>query len=153
MKQDEADRLAAKMDLPEPDVGFDNDYYDGLTRYETPVPRFCEYQYYTESKVREAISDALVKLTQHEPIAKVCHDLEGHIGWNPKITELPDEGTDLYTQPAQPAREWVGLTDFDIASAMTGQHKVGLSFTALCNIARAIEAKLREKNDGQAGEN
>ena len=47
---------------------------------------------------------------------------------------------------ATPAREWVGLTDVEIASAMTGQPEVGISFQALCNIARAIEAKLREKN-------
>jgi hypothetical protein len=32
-----------------------------------------------------------------EPVAKVCHDLEGHIGWNPKLTELPTEGTELFT--------------------------------------------------------
>ena len=39
-----------------------------------------------------------------EPVAKVCHDLEGHIGWNPKLTELPPEGTELFTA-AQPAQE------------------------------------------------
>jgi len=36
-----------------------------------------------------------------EPIAKVCHDLDGHIGWRPGLTELPPEGTELFT--AQPA--------------------------------------------------
>jgi hypothetical protein len=47
---------------------------------------------------------ALNKLAQpvQEPVAKVCHDLEGHIGWNPKLTELPPEGTELFTA-AQPA--------------------------------------------------
>jgi len=39
-----------------------------------------------------------------EPVAKVCHDLEGHIGWNPKLTELPPEGTELFTA-AQPEQE------------------------------------------------
>ena len=39
-----------------------------------------------------------------EPVAKVCHDLEGHIGWSPKLTELPPEGTELFTA-AQPAQE------------------------------------------------
>jgi hypothetical protein len=38
---------------------------------------------------------------QGEPVAKVCHDLDGHIGWNPSLTELPDEGTKLYTTPQQ----------------------------------------------------
>lgn len=38
---------------------------------------------------------------EQEPVAKVCHDLDGHIGWNPKLTQLPDEGTLLYTKPPQ----------------------------------------------------
>jgi hypothetical protein len=37
-----------------------------------------------------------------QPLARVCHDLEGHIGWNPQLTELPPEGTELFTA-AQPA--------------------------------------------------
>ena len=36
---------------------------------------------------------------QQEPVAKVCHDLDGHIGWNPNLRQLPDEGTALYTSP------------------------------------------------------
>jgi hypothetical protein len=48
-----------------------------------------------------------------EPVAKVCHDLEGHIGWNPRLIELPEEGTELFTA-AQPApvlegRDWTLL--------------------------------------------
>jgi hypothetical protein len=38
-------------------------------------------------------------LEHQEPIAKVCHDLAGHIGWNPDLDELPEEGTLLYTTP------------------------------------------------------
>jgi hypothetical protein len=38
-----------------------------------------------------------------EPVAKVCPDLPGSIGWNPCLTELPPEGTELFTHPlAQP---------------------------------------------------
>jgi hypothetical protein len=35
-----------------------------------------------------------------EPIAKVCHDLEGHIGWNPtaQVNEFP-EGMELFAAP------------------------------------------------------
>ena len=44
-----------------------------------------------------------------EPVAKVCHDLPGHIGWNPKLSHLPDDETPLYT--TAPKREWVGLTE------------------------------------------
>lgn len=66
-----------------------------------------------------------------------------------KYLEKSQAETKTPEAAAQPAREWVALTDFDIASAMTGQPEIGLIFTALCNIARAIESKLREKNAGQ----
>ena len=54
-----------------------------------------EYKLYTQPQQP--------KQEQGEPVAKVCHDLDGHIGWNPNLTELPDEGTELYTTP-QPAQ-------------------------------------------------
>ena len=41
-------------------------------------------------------TDSLVK--RQEPVAKVCHDLNGHIGWNPNLKQLPNEGTPLYTK-------------------------------------------------------
>jgi hypothetical protein len=44
-------------------------------------------------------TDSLVK--RQEPVAKVCHDLDGHIGWNPNLKQLPNEGTPLYTTPPQ----------------------------------------------------
>ena len=46
-----------------------------------------------------------------------------------------------------PAREWVGLTDEDISLALGfGEFTVPATRNALTAIARAIEAKLREKN-------
>ncbi len=44
-----------------------------------------------------------------------------------------------YTIP-QPQREWVGLTDYEIRKEFHPLHQTGLEF------ARAIEAKLKEKN-------
>ena len=44
-------------------------------------------------------TNSLVK--RQEPVAKVCHDLDGHIGWNPNLKQLPNEGTPLYTTPSQ----------------------------------------------------
>jgi len=35
-----------------------------------------------------------------EPVAKVCPDLPGGIGWNPALTSLPDEGQALYLHPS-----------------------------------------------------
>ena len=51
-------------------------------------------------EVRDALREALAEQpAQQEPVAKVCHDLDGHIGWNPNLRQLPDEGTALYTSP------------------------------------------------------
>jgi hypothetical protein len=56
-----------------------------------------------------AIREALAEQPAQEPVAKVCHDLDGHIGWNPKLTQLPDEGTPLYAsqlaQQQEPEKE------------------------------------------------
>ena len=52
--------------------------------------------------------------------------------------------TPLYTAP--PKREWVGLTDDEYASALA-QSK-GDVLNRLVPFARAIEAKLKEKNHG-----
>ena len=62
-----------------------------------------------KSKKAAALDEEGMYLVHHtqpaqEPVAKVCHDLEGRIGWNPKLTELPPEGTELFTA-AQPAQE------------------------------------------------
>jgi hypothetical protein len=52
--------------------------------------------------------------------------------------------TPLYAAP--PKREWVGLTDGDIAQTMHGS--VEGSNMLPYQFARAIEAKLKEKNGG-----
>ena len=54
------------------------------------------------------------------------------------------EVTPLYTAPQQ--REWVGLTDEDY-EAMAENHVTNCYFDTL-KYARAIEAKLKEKNSG-----
>jgi hypothetical protein len=57
------------------------------------------------------------------------------------ITE--DEYAEIAAQPAQ--RQWVGLTDEEIEKACVPLGAAMLSFT---EVARAIEAKLKEKNNG-----
>ena len=80
---------------------------------------------------------------RQEPVAKICHDLPGHIGWNPKLPHLPDEGTPLYTAP-QP-RQWVGLTEEEVVQVL-GNVRESVSGNVFLAFARAIEAKLQEKN-------
>lgn len=48
-----------------------------------------------------ALKVTLQPATHGEPVAKVCHGFEGHIGWNPKLTNLPEDGTYLYTSPPE----------------------------------------------------
>ena len=75
----------------------------------------------------------------HEPVAIVNEGMGG-IEWLSK--PLPDD-TPLYVAP--PKREWVGLTDDDIAQAMFRSDAI---FTGPMQFkfAQAIEAKLKEKN-------
>lgn len=53
------------------------------------------------------------------------------------------KGIPLYTTP--PQREWQGLTDEEIVSA-TDEISI-LGYGVFINVARAIEAKLKEKNE------
>jgi hypothetical protein len=59
-----------------------------------------------------------------------------------KARELAEH---FYTAP--PAqRQWVGLTDEEITQICVGLWSGGWRETAMRNFARAIEAKLKEKN-------
>ena len=69
---------------------------------------------------------------EHERLNSYTHKVGGF--------DLP-----LYTTPPAAQRQWVGLTDEDIEDACP----VEVNRNEI-NFARAIEAKLREKNGGQA---
>jgi hypothetical protein len=130
---------------------------DHITKYgEWYRPQRVEYmkQYIKDA---EQLMDALrARLAQPEPepvawgvpntrptekakIMMLLHSLDG--------CQYPEQLIPLYTAP--PQREWQGLTDEDI-----NDHWI----TAMCNtegtrlpipeFARAIEAKLKEKNSG-----
>ena len=77
-------------------------------------------------------TDSLVK--RQEPVAKVCHDLDGHIGWNPNLKQLPNEGTPLYTTPPQRKP----LTDEEINAIWN--NLIATPDYSREMIARAIEA-------------
>jgi hypothetical protein len=70
------------------------------------------------------------------------------VAWMDKYGELYKEiehvlPTDkpLYTTPPAAQRQWVGLTDAEVMQTMSGD------WTSQFYFARAIEAKLKEKND------
>ena len=71
---------------------------------------------------------------KQEPVAVVRWNDIGHISWRTHV--MLSDNTPLYTTP--PQRTWVGLTN-DELSQIEGTH-IGRSF------AKAIEAKLKEKN-------
>jgi hypothetical protein len=101
---------------------------------------FCQAPIFRpdRSKREEAITALRQLLEQPEPVQEpsywLGYGLQAH-------TEKPFEGaTPLYTTPpAQPAA-WVGLTEEELYAV-----RVPMSPE---EIARAVEAKLREKNGG-----
>ena len=98
------------------------------------------------------------KLKKDEPVAWISptellvmrgNALGGAKDWRVNVGLKPEDGdVGLYTTP--PQRTWVGLTDEDIGDAYVAWDDTnGASFA---DFARAIEAKLKQKN-GYAEEN
>jgi len=90
--------------------------------------------------------------TEQEPVAWITNGGKGELWWH-RSSKFDEEGNligpnpddiPLYTAP--PQREWVGLTDQEINSVCYKR-----DWTAPwtdTTFARAIEAKLKEKNHG-----
>ena len=68
------------------------------------------------------------------------YTVNGEEYFAPPNAYVPDDATPLYTRPQ--AREWVGLTQQDIDIAFDDTQEGG----GFDDFARAIEAKLKEKN-------
>jgi hypothetical protein len=110
---------------------------EALERYGGVDQRACD----AEEALRQALE------TEQEPVATVTSE-----SGNPNLSmswwhepALP-VGTKIYTSP-QPNKQWVGLTDQEINSVCYKR-----DWTAPwtnTTFARAIEAKLREKNGGE----
>lgn len=77
---------------------------------------------------------------EQEPVAK---NENGSITW---LVDNWPQNCLLYTRP-QPKREWVGLTDEEAQKAFA-EHNCEISTHLAGILARAIEAKLKEKNNG-----
>jgi hypothetical protein len=78
----------------------------------------------------------------------------GEIGWGGSVNwhkSIPEFGTDLYTTAPAAQRQWTGLTDEDVyllANEHLHYQTEGYKVSGVYNLARAIEAKLKEKNHG-----
>jgi len=108
----------------------------------------CDSEVDEGGRVVTALRAALAQAEQ-EPVAWGLRNDEGEIfDCIPPVphSELSEYDVPLYTTP--PCREWQGLTDTDIARvfrAVYGGTRFGPSEK---EFAIAIEAKLKEKNDG-----
>lgn len=80
-----------------------------------------------------------------EPVAEVREDMKGggYVEWLSDDFFVP--GTKLYTTPPAAHRQWVSLTDEEIME-VNGIHGDLEEWPEVISEARAIEAKLREKN-------
>jgi hypothetical protein len=92
------------------------------------------------------LRQAIAELESQEPVAWVCcgSDEKHYIGFYQYDVNALPVGTMLYTHPQ---RTWQGLADYEIGvcsteAAMNRSEMVGGAVT----FARAIEAKLKEKN-------
>jgi sulfur relay (sulfurtransferase) complex TusBCD TusD component (DsrE family) len=78
----------------------------------------------------------------------------GEIGWGGSVNwhkSIPEFGTDLYTTAPAAQRQWTGLTDEDVyllANEHLHYQTEGYKVSGVYNLARAIETKLKEKNNG-----
>jgi len=91
-----------------------------------------------------AIKQALAAPVQ-EPVAWM--DKYGEIYKD--VTEVLSTDTPLYTTPPAAQRQWVGLTDEEVIDVIHPLVMADMPDQATdYEIARAIEAKLKEKNNG-----
>ena len=91
------------------------------------------------SKILESIKEALAQPEQ-EPLAWISTGPASMIHWTSDKPAYGDDWVPLYTTP--PQRTWVGLTNEEIDKTL----RVYEQDYGWISFAKAIEAKLKEKN-------
>jgi hypothetical protein len=112
-----------------------------------------------EATARSAMKLALEALEAYRPVIVKRHGLTYSVG-DKAITSLRQAieqaqqaepvlwaGVDFDIKTSPPSRQWVGLTDEEIGLLTTGDKWSHVETPLLALFARAIEAKLRSKND------
>ena len=85
---------------------------------------------------------------QQQPVATVVHTCKPGDYATIHTTVALQKGQTVYTSP-HPSKPWVGLTDEDVRKInQEVWGYVSADHTRMWNYARAIEAKLRERNGG-----
>jgi len=99
--------------------------------------------------LRDELETVKKSLTVQQPVAWITHAHEPLPKFHRTYTAAKDWGSNpipLYTSP-KPQSEWVGLTDNEVAEC--GKFSVEGPNMLPYTFARAIEEKLREKNQGK----
>jgi len=94
---------------------------------------------YPQKVAEEAINDLREVIAYSERQEPFCY----HDGVNQVDAEFKDHSDVFPLYLAAPQREWVGLTDEEIWGSGS---RLSLSESGIREFARAIEAKLKEKN-------
>jgi len=84
-----------------------------------------------------------------EPVAYLCENAVGHKYFRWKKPSSEFKPIALYTTPPAAQRQWVGLTDEEVAKIVDEQTTDNQGYDIWCDgqgVARAIEAALRSKN-------
>ena len=113
-----------------------------------PAPGYCQHckQYTIEEPLPAQPEQEPVAV----PVAFITDGGKGELWWSRSVDENGNTNMGdipLYTTP--PRREWVGLTEeevYPLANAHLHHQPESYSVSGIYDLARAIEAKLREKN-------
>jgi hypothetical protein len=123
-----------------------------LAKWEHPASHITTksgriYPHHVAANAATALRTAIEQAEKQEPVAWMYEwDGKKHLTFtDQRFVEQAhphfNKSTPLYTTPPAAQRQWVKLTDAEINDCME------MSIQKTC---RAIEAKLREKNGGQA---
>jgi hypothetical protein len=126
---------------------------EALEKLRTPLRVNTSLDAYDVGRAITAVKQALEQPVQ-EPvgnvIASVPHLRSISVKLLPEVP-VPPAGSLIYTTAPAAQRQWTGLTDEDVyllANEHLHYQTEGYKVSGVYNLARAIETKLKEKNNG-----
>jgi hypothetical protein len=102
----------------------------------------CMYPQLKQLNAITALRTAIAEAEKQEPVAWMFTDVEGTEFFEER-EDWEGKWTPLYTTPPAAQRQWVGLTQEDIAEIV---EKLGLADVAWIDLMQAIERRLKKRN-------